>query len=84
MYQQSLHVKSHLGEGKKGASLDVTPDLVDCCRQLMHLGETGQTTATGISIHLLLDVVRDALRKLHHVVFIAEYGHNHLRRNFGF
>ena len=34
--------------------------------------------ATGIGIHLLLDVVRDALRKLHHVVFVAEYGHNHL------
>ena len=29
----------HLGEGKKGSTLDVTPDLVNCCSQLVHLGK---------------------------------------------
>ena len=38
-YGQCLHAKGHLGEGKKGTALDVTPDLVDCRRQLVHLGE---------------------------------------------
>ena len=38
-YGQCLHLKGHLGEGKKGTALDVTPDLVDCRRQLVHLGE---------------------------------------------
>ena len=36
---QFLHAIGHLREGKKGSTLDVTPDLVNCRCQLVHLGK---------------------------------------------
>ena len=65
----------------------MTPDLVNCRRQFVHLGKREHWSEACNRYrppHLLLDVVGDTLGKLHHVVFIAEYGHDHLCRHLVF